>query len=193
MDNTLPLTMVMFQWKKTDEGYEQARSPDAASVQLFSHCQSKPLRPENQVSGNAAAPHLSRPPLPSPLTVFLRSYHWSTAPGLEGIFPTQGLSPHLLRLLHGQASSLPLGHLGSPETVYLLVSLSACLTSMPADKHCAHPGHCVPSTQHTVLGPCSSSSSQVESLPAEPPGKPHYRPSSHLRLASHKRTFPTMI
>ena len=25
MDNTLPFTMVMFQWKKTDEGYEQAR------------------------------------------------------------------------------------------------------------------------------------------------------------------------
>ena len=33
---------------------------------------------------------------------------------LEGIFPTQGLNPHLLRLLHWQADSLPLSHLGGP-------------------------------------------------------------------------------
>ncbi|KAM7237732.1 hypothetical protein CapIbe_011976 [Capra ibex] len=44
-------------------------SPDAASVQLFSHCQSKPLRPENQVSGNAAAS--SRSPRPPPLQAAL--------------------------------------------------------------------------------------------------------------------------
>ncbi|XP_060253075.1 uncharacterized protein LOC132657582 isoform X3 [Ovis aries] len=59
MDNTLPLTMVMFQWKKTDEGYEQARSPDAASVQLFSHCQSKPLRPESLAPAQAPVPRWS--------------------------------------------------------------------------------------------------------------------------------------
>ena len=32
----------------------------------------------------------------------------------QGIFPTQGLNPRLLHLLHWQADSLPLSHLGSP-------------------------------------------------------------------------------
>ena len=32
---------------------------------------------------------------------------------LQGIFPTQRLNPHLLQLLHWQADSLPLNHLGS--------------------------------------------------------------------------------
>ena len=32
---------------------------------------------------------------------------------LQGIFPTQGSTPHLLCLLHWQAGSLPLSHLGS--------------------------------------------------------------------------------
>ena len=35
---------------------------------------------------------------------------------LQGIFPTQGLNPHLLQeILHWQAVSLPLSHLGSQE------------------------------------------------------------------------------
>ena len=34
---------------------------------------------------------------------------------LQGIFPTQGLNPHLLCLLPWQASSLPLTHLGSSQ------------------------------------------------------------------------------
>ena len=33
---------------------------------------------------------------------------------LQGIFPTQGLNPHLLRLLHWQAGSLPLASPGKP-------------------------------------------------------------------------------
>ena len=33
---------------------------------------------------------------------------------LQGIFPTQGLNPRPLHLLHWQADSLPLCHLGSP-------------------------------------------------------------------------------
>ena len=33
---------------------------------------------------------------------------------LQEIFPTQGLNPRLLSLLHWQADSLPLHHLGSP-------------------------------------------------------------------------------
>ena len=34
---------------------------------------------------------------------------------LQRIFPTQRWSPHLLRFLHGQAGSFPLGSLGSPD------------------------------------------------------------------------------
>ena len=34
---------------------------------------------------------------------------------LQGIFLTQGSNPHLLHLLHQQADSLPLHHLGSPK------------------------------------------------------------------------------
>ena len=34
---------------------------------------------------------------------------------LQGIFPTWGLNPRLFHLLHWQADSLPLGHLGSPD------------------------------------------------------------------------------
>ena len=33
---------------------------------------------------------------------------------LQGIFPTQGSNPHHLCLLHWQAASLPLSHLGRP-------------------------------------------------------------------------------
>ena len=34
---------------------------------------------------------------------------------LQGIFPTQGSNPHLLYLLHWQAGSLPLRHLGKKD------------------------------------------------------------------------------
>jgi len=34
---------------------------------------------------------------------------------LQGIFPIQGLDPHLLPLLHWQAGSLPQRHLGKPQ------------------------------------------------------------------------------
>ena len=34
---------------------------------------------------------------------------------LQGIFPTQGSSPHLLHHLHWQAGSLPLSHQGGPQ------------------------------------------------------------------------------
>ena len=42
---------------------------------------------------------------------YWRSYHAL----LQGIFLTQGLSCHLLCLLHWQVVSLPLVHLGSPH------------------------------------------------------------------------------
>ena len=37
---------------------------------------------------------------------------------LQGIFPTQGLNPRLLHLLHWQADSLPLSQLGRPHKIY---------------------------------------------------------------------------
>ena len=39
---------------------------------------------------------------------------------LQGIFLTQGSNPTLLHLLHWQADSLPLSHLGSPLFIYLV-------------------------------------------------------------------------
>ena len=54
----------------------------------------------------------------APLSVgFSRQEHWS---GLihalpQGIFPTQGLNPHLLGLQHWQAGSLPLARPGKPQ------------------------------------------------------------------------------
>ena len=40
----------------------------------------------------------------------------------QGIFPTQGLSPRLLCLLHWQADSLPVCYLGSPHQGYILTT-----------------------------------------------------------------------
>ena len=46
---------------------------------------------------------------------FSRQEYWSVLPfHPPGIFPTQGLNPGRLHLLHCQADSLPLKHLGSP-------------------------------------------------------------------------------
>ena len=48
---------------------------------------------------------------------FSKQKSWSGLPCLiQGIFPTQGSNPCLSCLLHWQAGSLPLGHLGSPLT-----------------------------------------------------------------------------
>ena len=48
---------------------------------------------------------------------------------LQGIFPTRGSNPSLLRLLHWQEGSLSLSHLGSPRGNYL--SLKTVLPSGP--------------------------------------------------------------
>ena len=42
--------------------------------------------------------------------------YWSGLPSPPAIFPTQGSKLCPLRLLHWQADSSPLNHLGSPET-----------------------------------------------------------------------------
>ena len=55
----------------------------------------------------------------APLSIgFPRGEYWSGLPfPTLGIFPTHGLNPHLLRLLHWQTDSLPLHHLGNPYIV----------------------------------------------------------------------------
>ena len=51
----------------------------------------------------------------TPLSMELsRQEYWSGLPFPPGILSNQGLNPHLLYLLHWQADSLPLSHLGSP-------------------------------------------------------------------------------
>ena len=44
---------------------------------------------------------------------------------LQGIFPTQGLNPSLLHLLHWQVDSLPLDHVGSPSPMVCKSPLSS--------------------------------------------------------------------
>jgi len=44
-----------------------------------------------------------------------RILEWVAISSSRGIFPTQGLNPCLLGLLHWQADSLPLSHLGRPR------------------------------------------------------------------------------
>ena len=53
---------------------------------------------------------------------FFRQKYWSRQPfSTPGIFPTQGLNPGLLHLLHWQASSLPLVPPGKP--IHVTVSV----------------------------------------------------------------------
>ena len=67
----------------------------------------------------------------APLSMqFYRQEYWRGLSFLlQGIFPTQGLNPHLLRLLHWQAYSLPLSHLGSSYWIIRkhLVNIYMCL------------------------------------------------------------------
>ena len=46
---------------------------------------------------------------------FSRQEYWSNHFLLQGIFPTKGLNPSVLCLLHRYGDSLPPHHLGSPE------------------------------------------------------------------------------
>ena len=46
---------------------------------------------------------------------------------LQGNFPTEGWNLHLLRLLHWQAGSLPLSHLGSPWRDLMVINSSSKL------------------------------------------------------------------
>ena len=53
---------------------------------------------------------------------FSRQEYWSELPfPFQGIFPTQGWNSRLLCLLHWEADSLPLSHLGRPGGVQSLI------------------------------------------------------------------------
>ena len=56
----------------------------------------------------------------APLSMgFPRQEYWSEFPfSSPWVSLTQGLNPRLLRLLHWQADSLPMSHLGSPKQLY---------------------------------------------------------------------------
>ena len=57
----------------------------------------------------------------APLSMeFSRQEYWSSHVLLQGIFPTKGLNPSILYLLHRYGDSLPLHHLGSPDTMYIV-------------------------------------------------------------------------
>ena len=55
----------------------------------------------------------------APLSLgFPRQEHWSGLPcPSQGVFPTQGLNPHLFCLLHWQAGRLPLAPPGKPQAL----------------------------------------------------------------------------
>ena len=63
---------------------------------------------------------------------FSRQEYWSGLPfPIPGIFPIQGLNLHFLCLLHWQADSLPLSHLGSPNISINVKSESEVAQSCP--------------------------------------------------------------
>ena len=57
---------------------------------------------------------------------------------LQGIFLTQGSNPSLLSLLHWQAYTLPLSHLGSPS---ILLNTTSCLLFAPSINSSPHFTH----------------------------------------------------
>ena len=73
---------------------------------------------------------------------FPRQEYWNGLPYflLQGIFLTHGSNLCFLYLLHWQADSLPLSHLGSPRnTIYLFIYLIPChfLQILVVVTHCA--------------------------------------------------------
>ena len=59
---------------------------------------------------------------------------------LKGLFLTQGLNPHLLRLLHWQADSLPLAPFGRPSQVYCCCSVAKLCSILCDPMDCSTPG-----------------------------------------------------
>ena len=85
-------------------------------------------------------------------SVHARQKYWSALPfPTQEIFLTQGLNPHFLHLLHWQADSLPLSHLGSlsslctglqirsePHSLIMMKVSSYSPTEMEPILHCFH-------------------------------------------------------
>ena len=60
---------------------------------------------------------------------------------LQGIFLTQGSNPRLWHLLHWQAESLPLSHLGSPNlTEFYVMKLCSVSLSVVCENFCRDNG-----------------------------------------------------
>ena len=100
---------------------------------------------------------------------------------LQGIFPTKGSNLHFLCLLHSQANSLPLCHLGSPNICCCCSVAQSCPTLCdPMD--CSMPGFPV---HHQLLELTQTRVHQVGD--AIQPSHPLSSPSpSTLNLSQHQ-------
>ena len=58
----------------------------------------------------------------------------------KGIFLTQGLNPHLLRLLHWQVDSLPVAPFERPSQVYCCCSVDKSCSNLCDPMGCSTPG-----------------------------------------------------
>ena len=91
----------------------------------------------------------------APLSMeFSRQEYWNELPFLlQGSFLTQGLNPCLLCLLHWQADSLSLCHLGSPWRLGLIFIQSIVLSTVPCIPETCRP-HYTTDEQMSVTGWC---------------------------------------
>ena len=99
----------------------------------------------------------------------------------QGIFPTQGPCPHLLQLLHGQADSLPLSHLGSKQLYFNSVQFSHSVVSdslRPREPQHARPPHSSP-TPRVYSNSCALSQWCNPTIS-----------SSIVPFSSHLQSFP---
>ena len=68
---------------------------------------------------------------------FSSQEYWSNSfPPSGDLLETQGSNPHLLHLLHWQADSLPLSHLGSPGFRTFTAALFALTKNFCKDQNC---------------------------------------------------------
>ena len=101
---------------------------------------------------------------------------------LQGIFLTQGLNPCLLCLLHWQADSLPLHHLGSFFHIYLIYCSMQLIFSV--NTQIIWPSNFVPSFHRqvykglarNVLGPSSSQPHRPQATPSLEAPSQHWLP-----------------
>ena len=120
----------------------------------------------------------------TPLSMELsRQEYWSGLPFPPGILSNQGLNPHILYLLHWQADSLPLSHLGSPVIRFSSVqSLSRVRLCDPMNR--STPGlpvyHQLPESTQTHVHRVGDAIQP--SQPLSSPSPPAPNPSQHQGL-----------